>query len=160
MSFYNVDENKNMNEMGQSGYLRYNRGIFPLVSYGEGISSGDTYLGVNEFCVTTEKVYDDGMSLTSGMQVHLEDVYDENQSATFIVVPILGYSADVDIRSVTGYPASLSNFGSGIFIQIGMLNKVPNYGIVFNLSSQVMRQSANYMIATAKSYRFLLWRLS
>lgn len=145
---------------GQSGYLRYNRGTFPLVSYGEGISSGDTYLGVNEFCITTEKVYNNGMSLTSGMQVHLEDVYSENQSATFIVVPIFGDSADVDIRSVTGYPAGVSNFGSGIFTQIGMLNKVPNYGIAFNLSRQVMRQSTNYMIATAKSYRFLLWRLS
>ena len=152
MSFYNVDENKNMNEMGQSGYIRYNRGNFPLVAYGEGISSGDTYLGVNEFCITTEKVYDTGMSLTSGMQVHLEDVYDENQSATCIIVPIIGEDADVDIRNVTGFPATVENFGSPIFTKVGLLSKVPNYGVVFSLMNCVIRQSSGYSTITAKSY--------
>lgn len=160
MSFYNVDENKNMNEMGQSGYLRYNRGTFPLVSFGEGISSGDRYLGINEFCITTEKVYDNGMSLTSGMEVHLEDVYSENQSATCIVVPIIGNAADVDIRSVTGFPATVENFGCPVFTGVGLLNKVPNYGIVFNLMNCVIRQSSSYSTITAKSYRLLIWRLS
>lgn len=159
MSFYNVDENKNMNEMGQSGYLRYNRGTFPLVSYGEGISSGDTYLGVNEFCITTEKVYTSSDGVTRSSQVHLENVYTENPSATFIVVPIIGIDVDY-VRSLTSFPSGSENFACPVFCSIRLLNVGQNYGVVYSMCNQLIRNDTAYSVITALSYRLLVWRLS
>lgn len=164
MSEFLFDNYKNILEASQSGYLKFNNGVFPLYEWSSITESENTYLSINEFCLTNRLTFT-GTYLNESMAVRFDDVYTENPSAMFIVFPILGKS-NVEsndfylTNGISGFPDGMENFACPVFTMIRTLNLSSQHGLGFSMCNQVIYISGSYKVISARTYRLLIWRIS